>query len=70
MRLTIKQARKVADLTQDQVAAALGVHVQTYRKLEDKPEMATVAQAKKIAEITGISVESIFFCSQNELKVE
>lgn len=61
MIFTIKQARKLRDLTQDQLAEALQVHVQTYRKIEENPESATVEQAKKIAEVTGISVDQLFF---------
>lgn len=59
--LTIKQARKLRDLTQDEMAEALQVHVQTYRKIEENPDMATVGQAKTIAEVTGVSIDQLFF---------
>lgn len=59
--LTVKQARLMKGLTQKQVAEALGVHVQTYQKIEKRPKTATVDQAKIIAELTGFSVDQIFF---------
>ena len=43
------------------MADFLGVHVQTYRKLEKDPSAATVEQARKISEITGIPYDQIFF---------
>ena len=61
MIFTVKQARKMRDLTQDQMAEALKVHVQTYRKIETRPEMATIEQAKKIAEVTGLTLDELFF---------
>lgn len=59
--LTVKQARLMKDLNQKQLANALGIHVQTYQKIEKNPKIATVEQAKKIAELTGFSVDQIFF---------
>ena len=43
VRLSLKAARANADLTQKNVAKRLNIHVQTYRKLEENPDMATVA---------------------------
>lgn len=61
MTYTIKQARKLADLTQIKMADALGVSRDTYRRIEKKPETATIAQGVKIAEITGVPFDAIFF---------
>ena len=47
MSFTIKQARLFADKTQQEMADFLGIHVQTYRKLEENPAKATVEQAGK-----------------------
>lgn len=60
MVLTLKQTRRIQELTQDQVAAMLGVHVQTYRKIEQNPDEATVQQAKKLSEILGVDYNEIF----------
>lgn len=44
--LTIKQARLLNDFSQQEMAKALGIHVQTYRKIESDPERATIKQAR------------------------
>ena len=61
MIFTVKQARLLANKTQAQMAEALKVHVQTYRKIELKPETATVKQAQIISEVTGLTLDQIFF---------
>lgn len=61
MSLTVKQARQFANLTQDKMAEELGMHVQTYRKIEENPGRATIEQAKTISKITGVNLDDIFF---------
>lgn len=61
MGLSLKQHRLVKGKTQDEMATMLGVHVQTYRKLEENPEEVTIKQAKMIAEYLGVPYNDIFF---------
>lgn len=61
MTLTLKQARVLQDKTQEQMAAVLGVHVQTYRKLEENPENITIKQAKIISSFLKVNYDNIFF---------
>lgn len=61
MRLTMKQARVGAEMTQQQVADSLGVHVQTYQRMENNPEDISIKQGKKFADIVGVNFEDIFF---------
>lgn len=61
MQLTLKQTRLIKEKTQDEMAQMLGVHVQTYRKLEENPENVTIGQAKKISSFLEISYNDIFF---------
>ena len=61
MSLTLKQARLVKEKSQRDLAEMLGVHVQTYRKLEENPDLVTIGQAKKLAKYLGISYDEIFF---------
>lgn len=58
---TVKQARQYAGLTQAQMAEKLGISRSSYIWLEAHPDRTTVAQAKKISEITGISFDDLFF---------
>lgn len=59
--ITLKQARLLKELSQEHMASVLGVHVQTYRKLEENPGMVTINQAKLLSAELGISYDDIFF---------
>ena len=50
-RLSLKQARLVRGKTQNDLAKYLKIHVQTYRKLEEKPQKMTIEQAQKICKL-------------------
>lgn len=61
MKFTVRQARVYSGLTIEQMANKMDICRGTYRKIERKPESATVKQALAISEITGIPVDDIFF---------
>ncbi len=61
MELTLKQARRLADKTQQEVANYIGVCVDTYRALELHPDNATIKQAKLISNFLHVSYNQIFF---------
>lgn len=61
MRITLKQARLMKGFTQREIAKRLGVHVQTYSKMEKHPDSVTIGDAKRICEILGVSYDYIFF---------
>ena len=61
MPLTLKKARLVSEKTQQEMADAIGVYIDTYRKMEENPERVTIENAKKIANFLGLSVNEIFF---------
>lgn len=58
---TLREAREDAGFTQQYMADELGVSRPTYMKIEEKPENASVLQARHICEILSRSYESIFF---------
>lgn len=60
-RLSLKQARLVRGKTQNDLAKYLKIHVQTYRKLEEKPQKMTIEQAQKICKLLDFSYNDIFF---------
>lgn len=64
---SVKQARLMRNLKQDEIAKKLGIHVQTYRKIEKNPDSATIEQAKKISEIVKIPYDQIFFSDNSTL---
>ena len=62
---TIRQARRLAEKTQSEMADLLGISRDTYRKIELYPEQATIAQARSISKIVKIPVDQIFFASNS-----
>lgn len=61
MVISPKQARMLADLSQQDVADQLEVHRQTYMKWEKKPDEMPVGKAKRFAQVVGRDVDEIFF---------
>ncbi|WP_232233689.1 helix-turn-helix domain-containing protein [Bacillus sp. J33] len=61
VRFTLKQARLLKGFTQREIASKLGVHVQTYSKMEKHPDEVTVREAKKLSDILEMSYDCIFF---------
>lgn len=61
MSLTMKQARIGIDATQQEIADKMGVHVQTYARMEKHPEDLTIKQATQFANIVGLSISDISF---------
>ena len=70
MGFTVKQARQYAGFTQREMAEKLGVSRDTYRKIEQSPEDATVATAKRISEVVGIPIDQIFFADVSTWDVQ
>lgn len=60
MKLNMKQARKFKDISQQAIADQMGMHVQTYRKLEQHPEQITIEQAIRFCKLTGFFFDEIF----------
>jgi cytoskeletal protein RodZ len=61
MIFTPKQSRLLKGFSQNMIAEQLGIHVQTYRKLENDPSKFTVGQTKVFCEIVGIPYNQISF---------
>jgi transcriptional regulator with XRE-family HTH domain len=70
MILTLKQARLIKGYTQREIANKLGIHVQTYSKMEKHPDEVTIGEAKKICEILDIDYDFIFFNQYSTLSRE
>ena len=64
MTLSLRQARRLTEKTQTEMAEMLKVNVATYRKIEENPDLATIEQAKKISEFLGVNYNEIFFASR------
>lgn len=63
--MNLKEARKRNRLTQKDVAGFLGISLPTYIKMEKSPEVISIGDAQKLAELFGISISDIFFSSND-----
>lgn len=57
----MKMARVGANLTMKEVAEKMGIHEQTYAKMEKNPEEISIKDSKIFAEIVGVPWADIFF---------
>lgn len=68
--ITMKMARIGAGMTQQEVADAMGIHVQTYARLEKNPEDISIRDSKRFAEIVARPWADIsFVCDSNLIRV-
>ena len=61
MAITVKQARIGIDATQQEIADKMGVHVQTYARMEKNPEDMTIKEAIAFSKIVGVPMSDIIF---------
>ena len=61
--MKLKEARKRARYSQDQVAGILGISRPTYAKMENDPGIVTIDDAKTLSSLFGVDVGEIFFGS-------
>lgn len=59
--MNLREAREKANLTQQEVADALGVSRPTYISMEKNPDRISIDEARHLSELFGVSVDSLFF---------
>lgn len=63
--LTLRQWRKVREMSVADISARLGVHRNTYINWENNPGKISMEYAHKIADVLDVSIEAIdFLCSE------
>lgn len=67
-KVTLPVARKIANITQKELAAVLGVSESTVVNWEKGRSEPTVTQALRISEIVGLPLDSIIFLQQDTVK--
>ena len=70
MQFSVKQARKYAGLTQDQMRIALNISRTTYSNMEKDPSIITLGQLNKISKITGVPIKNFILTVNTTAKVE
>lgn len=61
MKLKLEEWRRAKNKSQETIANALGVHVNTYRRWEDNPGEIKIDKAVQIADLLGIDLDDIIF---------
>lgn len=62
---TLRQARVGMNLTQQDIATKMGVHVQTYARMEKHPEDMTMKEAAIFSDIVKLPIEELIFLPNN-----
>lgn len=60
-KLPLKALRAMADMTQDEVADAVGVTGETYRSWEKYRTYPNIPQLLKLAQVLNCGIDDIFF---------
>lgn len=61
MAYTLCAARRLAGKTQAAAAALLGISPSAYRRLEQRPQKTTVAQARQLCRFFGVELDEVNF---------
>jgi DNA-binding XRE family transcriptional regulator len=62
-QLTLRQWRLLKEITQQEMADKIGVHVNTYAAWEQHPERIEIQYCQKIADALEEDIHSIFFAN-------
>lgn len=60
MKLTLREWRRVKEITQQQAADAADIHLTTLIKYENKPEAMPLGVIQKLSEFYGVEIDEIF----------
>lgn len=63
MQLTLKEWRRIKNISQEEMANACGVHVNTYRAWEESPGDIKLSNATKLSERLGVPMSDIIFAA-------
>lgn len=61
MALTLREWRRIKEISQEAMAKKLNIHVNTYQNWEREPGKIAVGKAFEISEILGVSMNDIVF---------
>lgn len=68
MRLSLIQARKLRGKRQIDLAKVLGINIQTYRKLEKKPDLLKIKDLRILSKYLDISMEKFLLVEKDDEK--
>lgn len=68
MRLSLIQARKLRGKWQIDLAKVLGINIQTYRKLEKKPDLLKIKDLRILSKYLDIPMEKFLLVEKDDEK--
>lgn len=68
MRLSLIQARKLRGKRQIDFAKVLGINIQTYRKLEKKPDLLKIKDLRILSKYLDIPMEKFLLVAKDDEK--
>lgn len=68
MRLSLIQARKLRGKRQINLAKVLGINIQTYRKLEKKPDLLKIKDLRILSKYLDIPMEKFLLVAKDDEK--
>lgn len=68
MRLSLIQARKLRGKRQIDFAKVLGINIQTYRKLEKKPDLLKIKDLRILSKYLDIPMEKFLLVEKDDEK--
>lgn len=68
MRLSLIQARKLRGKRQIDLAKVLGINIQTYRKLEKKPDLLKIKDLRILSKYLDIPMEKFLLVEKDNEK--
>lgn len=68
MRLSLIQARKIRGKRQIDLAKVLGINIQTYRKLEKKPDLLKIKDLRILSKYLDIPMEKFLLIEKDDEK--
>lgn len=64
MSLTLREWRRVKEISQENMAEMLKIHVNTYQNWEKEPEKIAFSKAVEISNILGVPIDEITFTTK------
>lgn len=68
MRLSLIQARKLRGKRQIDLVKVLGINIQTYRKLEKKPDLLKIKDLRILSKYLDIPMEKFLLVAKDDEK--
>ena len=70
MKHTFREWRRLREMSQQELADRVGVHVNTIINWEEHPENMSIKRAFEVIDALGVTIDDVIFCASNQQNVE